>query len=112
MSLKGIYFSIVIGSVLGILLTAPDVQGAFSNYNSILIGDQAAGMGGAYTAMSSDASAVSFYNPAGLAFLKGHSFSGSIKNLILLLATKKTTLVRHSESIKVFSGRFLLRQGT
>ena len=51
---------------------------AFANYNSILIGDQASGMGGAYTAMSKDASAVSFYNPAGLAFLEGHSFSAAV----------------------------------
>jgi hypothetical protein len=41
---------------------------AYSNYNSVLIGNQAAGMGGAYTALYQDSSAVAFYNPAGLAF--------------------------------------------
>lgn len=49
-----------------------------ANYNSILIGDQAAGMGGAYTAMTEDASALAWYNPAGLAFLRGQSFSAAV----------------------------------
>lgn len=67
---------VIIAAVLGLL--APQAQGAFSNYNSILIGDQAAGMGGAYTALNSDASALAYYNPAGLAFLQGHSFSAAV----------------------------------
>lgn len=71
MSLK--YFS----GLLLCLLAQP-ATAAFSNYNSILIGDQAAGMGGAYTAMTNDASALAYYNPAGLAFLKGHSFSAAV----------------------------------
>jgi long-subunit fatty acid transport protein len=71
MSLK--YF----GGLL-LCLLAPSAQAAFSNYNSILIGDQAAGMGGAYTAMISDASALAYYNPAGLAYLQGHSFSAAV----------------------------------
>jgi hypothetical protein len=48
------------------------------NYNSILIGDQAAGMGGAYTALHYDASALAWYNPATLALLKGRSVSASV----------------------------------
>lgn len=63
---------------LSILLAAQSSIAAFSNYNSILIGDQAAGMGGAYTAMTSDASALAYYNPAGMAFLDGHSFSAAV----------------------------------
>lgn len=63
---------------LWICMNAQISLAAFSNYNSILIGDQAAGMGGAYTAMSSDASALAYYNPAGLAFLEGHSFSAAV----------------------------------
>lgn len=66
----------VSGLLLGLL--AQNAQAAFSNYNSILIGDQAAGMGGAYTAMTSDASALAYYNPSGLAFLEGHSFSAAV----------------------------------
>ncbi len=53
-------------------------KAAIGNYNSILIGDQAAGMGGAYTALTSDASALAWYNPATLAFLEGQSFSAAV----------------------------------
>ncbi len=51
---------------------------AFSNYNSILIGDQAAGMGGAATAVVGDASSCSWYNPATCALLRGQSFSAAV----------------------------------
>jgi hypothetical protein len=51
---------------------------ARANYNSILIGDQAAGMGGAYTALFEDASALAWYNPATLAKLHGMSFSAAV----------------------------------
>lgn len=52
-------------------------QAAYSNYNSVLIGSQAAGLGGAYTALYRDSSAVAFYNPAGLAFATDSSASAS-----------------------------------
>lgn len=51
---------------------------AFSNYNSILIGEQAAGLGGAYTALWGDASASPYYNPGGLVWMEGNSFSASV----------------------------------
>jgi long-chain fatty acid transport protein len=51
---------------------------AFSNYNSILVGEQAAGLGGAYSALYGDAAASPFYNPAGLAWMEGNSFSASV----------------------------------
>ena len=47
------------------------------NYNSILIGDRAAGMGGAFTGLSGDPSACSFYNPATLARMEGTSLSAT-----------------------------------
>ncbi len=49
------------------------------NKQNYIIGEQASGMGGAYTAMSSDA-ASSYYNPAGLAGLNkpGLSVSASV----------------------------------
>lgn len=61
-----------------IILFGSTSWAAFSNYNSIIIGDQAAGMGGAYTAKTGDASACAFYNPATLATLKGSSFSAAV----------------------------------
>lgn len=59
------------------LLLIPDTLAVYSNYNSVLIGEQAAGMAGAYTALFSDASAESFYNPGALGFVKAKSMSAS-----------------------------------
>ncbi len=61
-----------------VLFNAPLAQAAYSNSNSILIGDQAAGMGGAATAVAGDASSCSWYNPATCALLKGKSFSAAV----------------------------------
>ncbi|MCB0370087.1 MAG: hypothetical protein KDD45_11850 [Bdellovibrionales bacterium] len=61
-----------------LLSTAFKAEAAFSNYNSILLGDQAAGMGGAATAVVGDTSAAAFYNPATLARLNGASFSAAV----------------------------------
>lgn len=47
------------------------------HYNNILIGDRAAGMGGAYTAVSDDPSGL-YYNPAGVAHASGASINGSV----------------------------------
>lgn len=47
------------------------------HYNNVLIGDRAAGMGGAYTAISDDASGL-YYNPAGIMFAKGRNLSASV----------------------------------
>lgn len=47
------------------------------HYNNILIGDRAAGMAGAYTAVSDDPSGL-YYNPAGIVFAPGRSFSASV----------------------------------
>lgn len=65
-----------------ILLTAncllPPKAGADElHYNNILVGDRAAGMGGAYTAISDDPSGL-YYNPAGIVFAPGRSFSASV----------------------------------
>lgn len=50
----------------------------FSNYNTILIGDRAAGMGGAYTSLTDDPAASSFYNPAALGQMEGSSLSTAV----------------------------------
>lgn len=54
------------------------VLAAFGNYNSILIGDMAAGMGGAATAVAEDSAGGAWYNPATLAAMKGESFSAAV----------------------------------
>lgn len=47
------------------------------HYNNMLIGDRAAGMGGAYTAISDDATGL-YYNPAGIVFVGDKNFSASV----------------------------------
>ena len=47
------------------------------HYTNLLIGDRASGMGGAYTAVSDDATGL-YYNPAGIAYTMGRSFSASV----------------------------------
>lgn len=47
------------------------------HYNNSLVGERAAGMGGAYTAISDDPSGL-YYNPAGIVFAPGRSFSASV----------------------------------
>lgn len=47
------------------------------HYNNMLIGDRAAGMGGAYIAVSDDPSGM-YYNPAGLAYATGRNLSASV----------------------------------
>lgn len=64
--------------LLNTLFFSPDCNATYSNYNSILIGDQAAGMGGAATAVVGDSSAMSYYNPALLAMTEGQAFSAAV----------------------------------
>ncbi len=51
---------------------------AYSNSNSILLGNQAAGMGGASVALVEDTTALSYYNPAGIALINGREFSATL----------------------------------
>lgn len=60
-----------------IAFSASTAIAAFSNPNSVLIGERAPGMGGAYTGLSDDTSASGYYNPASLVRLKGNSLSAS-----------------------------------
>lgn len=53
--------------------------GAFANFNSVLAGDEAAGMGGAHTAVVGDSSATAFYNPATMGRNGGHKLSASTR---------------------------------
>jgi long-subunit fatty acid transport protein len=47
------------------------------HYTNILIGERAAGMGGAYTAVSDDPSGL-FYNPAGIVYAPSSNISASV----------------------------------
>ncbi|MGZ3771463.1 MAG: hypothetical protein ACXVCR_16915, partial [Bdellovibrio sp.] len=50
----------------------------FANYNSVLLGDRAAGMGGAGTALPNDVSSAAYYNPALLSQTDGTAFSAAV----------------------------------
>lgn len=60
-----------------ILVTPLVTFGDFGNYNSVILGDRASGMGGASVALPGDSSSASFYNPAMITQSKGNNFSGS-----------------------------------
>ncbi|MCB0407122.1 MAG: outer membrane protein transport protein [Bdellovibrionales bacterium] len=70
-------FTAGILQLVGFLCSSPAIAD-FANYNSILIGHRAAGMGGAYTALSGDPAAISFYNPANLSLMHGNTLSAAV----------------------------------
>lgn len=51
---------------------------AFANHQSVMLGDRAGGMAGAFTALTHDPAAGAYYNPATLARLEGSSLSTSV----------------------------------
>jgi long-chain fatty acid transport protein len=61
------------------------------HYNNILIGDRASGMGGAYTAISDDASGL-YYNPAGIVYSGGGNLSASVNAYHITNTTYKGVL--------------------
>lgn len=63
--------------LIAFCLLSSEVMADEYHYNNILVGERAAGMGGAYTAVSDDPSGL-YYNPAGIAFAPGRSFSASV----------------------------------
>lgn len=77
------------------LLLGQRTYAAYSNYNSILVGDQSAGMGGAGAAVVGDTSGMAFYNPALLAMVEGSSFSAAVG-----IYKKFDTLYGQDEDIK------------
>lgn len=79
------------GFLLG-LAVAPSVAYCdLFHANNFLIGDRAVGLGGAYSAVSDDASAV-VYNPAGMAFAQSPSFSGSANAFYMRNTVYKNTI--------------------
>lgn len=61
------------------------------HYANFIAGDRAIGLGGAYTALSNDASGV-VYNPAGLAFAETNEISGSANAFFSQKTTYKKAL--------------------
>lgn len=65
-------------SLISLLTLTQEAQADYGNYNSILIGERAAGMGGAYTALTNDPSGSPYYNPASLSRMEGNSLSAAV----------------------------------
>jgi len=74
MALRGLFKVTIYLSAI-FLFWKPAVADEY-HYNNILLGDRAAGMGGAYTAISDDPSGL-FYNPAGIVYSQGTNVSVS-----------------------------------
>jgi long-chain fatty acid transport protein len=77
----------------------PDVN----HYRNILVGDRAATMGGAFTAVADDASGT-YYNPSGIAFCEGGGLSASANVLHYQSSTYQKAIrdydwVRNSEEL-------------
>lgn len=70
--------SLRLGIFVFSIMTSVNARSAFSNYNSIILGDQSAGMAGASTAVVGDVSAGAFYNPATLGELDASAFSAAV----------------------------------
>lgn len=64
--------------IIKLLLCITPGFAQFANYNSVLLGDRAAGMGGAGTALPSDVSSAAYYNPALLSQSEGTAFSAAV----------------------------------
>lgn len=69
---KTLFYSLLLNT-----LSCPLIA-AYSNYSSILLGDRSAGMGGAFTSLTGDPSAVIYSNPSAMAQMRGHSLSTSV----------------------------------
>jgi long-chain fatty acid transport protein len=63
--------------ILACLLNVATARADEFHYNNMLIGERAAGMGGAFTALASDTSGM-YYNPAGLVHAHAKSLSASV----------------------------------
>lgn len=61
------------------------------HYNNIIVGERAMGLGGAFTAVADDASAL-IYNPAGLGFALSNDLSGSANAFYQRKVTYKKTI--------------------
>ncbi len=78
-------------ALLGLSLLAQQAQADIYHYNDILVGDRAASMGGAYTAIADDASG-SYYNPAGIVYSVTGNIQGSMNALHQSITTYKNAL--------------------
>lgn len=75
------------------------------HYRNIVTGERAQGLGGAYTAVSDDASGV-YYNPAGLAFAQSNDISGSANAFYSKKVTYKKAILGTDDWVEESGGTF------
>jgi long-chain fatty acid transport protein len=81
----------VCAAILVLAGAAARAQGIESNFKPYIVGGRAAGMGGAFTALSDDGSG-GYHNPGGLAFTRSSSLSFSLNAYGLAGGTVKDAL--------------------
>lgn len=90
----------LISILLFILFSLGSSSASIYNYMEVLIGEKAAGMGGAFTGVADDATAT-FYNPAGITQIPFNSMSVSA-NAITFKARKGKFFLRRDEDLTSF----------
>ncbi|MDD5433905.1 MAG: hypothetical protein PH343_00615, partial [Nitrospira sp.] len=84
------------------ILSLPSISFAgIYNYQEVLIGEKAAGMGGAFTALADDATAT-YYNPAGIIQIPFNSMSASA-NALTVKTRKGKFFLKDNEHLDSFA---------
>lgn len=76
---------------IALLLVITSASADEYHYDSLLIGDRASGLGGAYVAIADDPAGL-FYNPAGIVYTRGSNVSGSMNAYHATSITYKNAL--------------------
>ncbi|MDD4998178.1 MAG: hypothetical protein PHI99_08490, partial [Syntrophales bacterium] len=87
--------------VLVCLASVSSVWADEFHYNNMLIGERAAGMGGAFTALADDTSGM-YYNPAGIVHAEEKSLSASV-NAYYSLSKKYSGVIAGSDLKRNYS---------
>ncbi len=87
--------------ILACLLNAATARSDEFHYNNMIIGERAAGMGGAFTALANDTSGM-YYNPAGIVHAQAKSLSASV-NAYYSLSKKYSGVIAGSDLNRNYS---------
>ncbi|MFO7606403.1 MAG: hypothetical protein R6W72_08905 [Desulfurivibrionaceae bacterium] len=85
-----------LGVMLSVIMLTSPVYGDEEHYANQLIGDRAAGMGGAYTAVSDDP-AGAYYNPAGIVYARSANLTASANTFSSTEKTYESVLGRRHD---------------